>query len=78
MESLGDADIPVDQAQPGKTRLLRNGPIFASWKTSESFEKSPFSGVEEHGDLRVTSCLQNVSAHISFARSESEKISNLS
>ena len=48
--------------------------ISASYKMSEFFEKSPLSGVEKHGDLQVTSCLQNVSAHTNFARSESEKM----
>jgi len=36
------------------------------------------SGAVKHGDLRVTSCLQYVSAHSNFDRSESDKMSNLS
>jgi len=43
----------------------------------ESSKKSPLSAAKKHHDLRVTSCLQNVSAHTNFARSESEKMSSV-
>jgi hypothetical protein len=36
-----------------------------------------FSGLEEYRDPCATSCLQNVSAHSNFARSESENMSHI-
>ena len=47
---------------------------FAIWRTSESSANTSPSAIEKRCDPQVTSCLHNVSAHINFARSESEKM----
>ncbi len=47
-------------------------PIFASYKTSEFFKKSPLSGAEKYPDFQVTSCLRFVTTNVNFAYIESE------
>jgi hypothetical protein len=43
-----------------------------SFKTSESFEKSPLSGAGKHPDFQVTSCHHFVTTNVDFAYIETE------
>jgi hypothetical protein len=57
---------PAHKTQRAAQGLAKNGPIFASYKMPEFFDKSPLSGAEKHPDFQVTSCHQNVTTDVKF------------